>query len=115
MKTKTKTKIKPAPKLKTIITAVRKVEKWNGRPIEKRITFKEKGTFESYYKASTWLDENGYSKGSMARTMPIGLLKGDFNIAKWYNLGNEDIASLDGVLVSNDFREGQAEVILFKK
>lgn len=88
---------------------------WSGRPVEKRITCKEKGTFSSYHEAREWAKENGYSEGSMARTMPIGLMKGDFDISKWYNLSQKDIAGLDGVIISNDFREGQVEIIIFKK
>lgn len=112
---KTKTKNKPVPKPKTIISIIPDVDKWNGRPIEQKLTFKEKGTFDSYHKAKEWLHQNGYSEGSMARNMPIGLLKGNFSIPKWYNMNKDDMTELDGVIVSSDFREGQVEVILFKK
>ena len=88
---------------------------WSGRKIERRISIKEKGTFNSYHKARDWASENGYSEGSMARNMPIGLLKGDYNIAKWYNLDNQDIKELDGVMISDDFREGEVEILIFAK
>ena len=103
--------------IKTVILNEQSEEKklWNGREIESRQTFKVKGTFDSFYKASEWVKDNGYSQGSMARTMPIGLMKGDYDIAKWYNLDKEDIKGLDGVMISNDFREGEVEIIIFKK
>ena len=115
MKT-TKKKAPAQPELKTIIAAAPEIDTWNGRPIEKRIVFDEKGTFDSYNTACRWLEANGYSHGSMARNLPIALLKGkNLSIPKWGYLDKQDIAALDGVLVSDDFREGQAEIIIFKK
>ena len=73
-------------------------------------TFKVKGTFKSYYAASAWLSENGYSEGSMYRGMPIGIMKGDWNIAKWKNLTSSEKKELDGTMTSNDFREGEVTV-----
>lgn len=90
-------------------------EPWNGREVESKITFKEKGTFSSLSKAEGWANNNGYSVGSSARTSPKGLMKGDYDIAKWYNLSEEDIAGLDGVMISNDFREGEVNILIFKK
>ena len=92
------------------------VKPWNGREVETRIVFKKKGTFENYYMAKNWLHENGYSDGSMARDLPIGLLKEEnILIAKWGNLTKEEISELDGVMISDDFREGNVEIIIFKK
>lgn len=90
-----------------------KRELWSGRPVKERKTFYEKGTFNSMYRAKEWLSENGYSYGSTARDLPIGLMKGDFEISKWYNLDDSDIKELDGVMISNDFREGAVELLFF--
>lgn len=86
---------------------------WNGREIKERKTFYVKGTFESLYAAKAYLQKNGYSEGSLARNLPVGLLKGDYNIQKWYNLSDMDIAELDGVMLSADFREGNVELLFF--
>lgn len=86
---------------------------WNKRPIMEKKTFSVSGTFESLYAAQAFLREKGYSAGSLARDLPVGLKKGDYLISKWYNLDKEHILDLDGVMVSNDFREGSVDVILF--
>ena len=76
-------------------------------------TFKVDGTFRSYYAATAWLNENGYSYGSMCMDMPIGIVKGDAIIAKWRNLTKSDIATLDGRITSNDFREGEVTIEIY--
>lgn len=91
-----------------------RTELWSGRKVESRLVFKEEGTFESYYKAIGWLHRNGYSYGSTSVNSPVGIMLGDYNIQKWHNLSVEDIKALHGVMVSDDFREGQVEIILFK-
>ncbi len=75
--------------------------------------FKEEGTFQSYYKACAWLDENGYSYGSMCGDMPIGIMKGDWVIAKWRNLTSKEKKELDGVIESDDFREGSVKITIY--
>ena len=76
-------------------------------------TFKVDGTFRSYYAATAWLSENGYSYGSMCMDMPIGIVKGDAIIAKWRNLTKSDIKTLDGRITSNDFREGEVTIEIY--
>ncbi|MBA6068357.1 hypothetical protein [Pseudomonas mosselii] len=61
-------------------------------------TFDQEGTFQALYAAQNWLRENGYSYGSTCRDQPIGVMKGEWDIAKWRNLSRQDIAGLDGVL-----------------
>jgi hypothetical protein len=77
-------------------------------------SFNVPGTFESYYAAIDWCKENGYSYGSTARNMPVALYKGDFNIAKWYNLSKIEQNTCDGVMLSTDFREGEVTIIIYK-
>lgn len=74
-------------------------------------TFSQTGTFRALYAAQDWLRENGYSYGSTCREMPIGLMKGDYCIAKWKNLTQEGIAALDGVM-QGSLREGPIEIRL---
>lgn len=69
-------------------------------------TFKANGTFQSYYDAVQWLEDNGYSHGSMCGDKPMGIMKGDWSISKWKNLTNKQIKELDGTMTSSDFREG---------
>lgn len=89
-------------------------ETYQGRPIKQKISFDEKGEWKSLRKAKDWLKENGYSFGSLARTMPVGIKKGDCDIAKWYNLYEKEIAELDGVMLfSNRPRDGKVEILLF--
>jgi hypothetical protein len=76
--------------------------------------FKESGTFASYYKACEWLRNNGYSYGSMCSDEPIGILKGEYSIAKWKNLTDKERKALDGIMTSNDFREGEVNIKLTK-
>lgn len=73
-------------------------------------TFTKKGTFQSYYKACKWLQQNGYSYGSMCGKEPIGIVKGDVIIAKWRNLSDKDKLQLDGTMTSSDFREGSVTI-----
>lgn len=91
-----------------------RAELWMGREVESRLVFKEIGTFESYYKAKGWLNDNGYSYGSTSTARTVGIMLGNYGIQKWHNLSADDIRELHGVMVSDDFREGEVEVILFK-
>lgn len=67
--------------------------------------FTQKGDFAAYYAACDWCKKNGVSYGSMQRDDPIGLMRGDYDIAKWRNLSAKDKAELDGVM-TGDKRNG---------
>lgn len=58
--------------------------------------FEANGDFGAYYAACEWLKQNGFSYGSMQRADPMGIMKGDWDIAKWRNLSVKDKKSLDG-------------------
>lgn len=90
-----------------------RIKLWRHRE-KSSMLFNEKGTFNSYHAAKKWLTENGYSYGSMQRDAPIGIVKGDCLIEKWRNIEDFELAELDGVMVSNDFREGAVEIVLFQ-
>ena len=74
-------------------------------------TFTNEGTFKAYYAATKWLKEEGYSYGSMANVNPIGIMKGDWDIAKWYNLSTTDKELLDGT-ITGDMREGPVTITI---
>ncbi len=77
------------------------------------ITFTQEGDFQAYYAACAWCNENGYSHGSMARDMPIGLVKGDWIIAKWRNLSLEERQQLGGTMTCiGSFREGPVHIVI---
>jgi len=74
-------------------------------------TFKANGTFQAYYDACGWLKENGYSYGSMCGHEPIGIMKGNYCIAKWKNLTKQEQKSLDGTM-TGEFREGDVKITI---
>lgn len=77
------------------------------------ITFEQKGEFKAYSAACKWCEENGYSYGSMQRDAPIGILKGDWTIAKWRNLDSSERKALDGTMsCATSFREAPVRIVL---
>lgn len=74
--------------------------------------FKGNGDFKSFYEATSCLNNNGYSYGSMCSPMPIGIMKGDYLIAKWKNLTNSEKAALDGVMETS--RDGNTTIKIFE-
>lgn len=93
---------------------INELTKFHGHEIESVEEISSSGTFASVNKAMQILKLRGYKIGSMSAYQPIGFAKGYDYIAKWYNLNKSDIEKLDGVLVSNDFREGSVSIITFK-
>ena len=67
--------------------------------------FDQQGTWAALHEAQEWLTLNGYSYSSTCSMGPVGILKGDYVIAKWHNLSRKERAELDGTLDGN-FREG---------
>jgi hypothetical protein len=91
----------------------------------KKMTFKKvfpntDGTFSAHSDACSWLEERGLDVGSMQRGYPIGVAR-NADIAKWTNLVvrngggtvvQDDRRLLDGVMLSDDWREGSVVVLL---
>lgn len=89
-------------------------KKYLGREIKEEHSFKINGTFQSLYDAQSWCYKNGYSYGSMSKDEPIALKYGPYDLPqKWKNFDNEEIALIDGVIISNDFREGEVIIFIF--
>ena len=63
------------------------------------------GDFSAFTDACKWLQNNGYSYGSMQGCSPIGVKMGDHDIGKWRNLSAQEIGQLDGRL-TGDPRNG---------
>lgn len=96
------------------------VKKYLGRQVKEEHSFKVDGTFSSMYAANGWCSRNGYTYGSMCKdrnTMqnnPVALRKGRYDLPeKWINFDEEEKESIDGVIVSNDFREGEVKIYIF--
>lgn len=94
---------------------MQKGETYLGREILYTEEFSPAGTFKAYYNAEARLKELGYTVGSMCRTEPIGFADADKYdyVAKWYNMNQTERDTLDGVMVSNDFREGGVTLVFF--
>ena len=87
-----------------------------GRPVARRITFDEVGTFSSYYAASAHVKAEGQTLGSMCGPEPIGFAPADkySYIAKWRNIDPAERGLVHGVIIQQVcFREGPVEVIYF--
>ena len=94
---------------------MQKGETYLGREILHTETFPPAGTFQAFYNAEKRLKELGYTTGSMCRTEPIGFADASVisYVAKWYNIDREDKGKLDGVMESDDFREGGVTIVFF--
>ena len=90
-------------------------EMYLNRPVIWSREYKPAGTFEAIRLAEAFLHELGYKIGSMCLQDPIGFVDEDLYgyVAKWYNISAEDRAKLDGVIISDDFREGGCRIIFF--
>lgn len=88
-------------------------ETFNGRKVLYRESFPAAGTFQAFYNAEARLRDLGYTIGSMCRNEPIGFADDDVYgyVAKWYNIDVSDRLKLDGVMISDDFREGSVDIL----
>lgn len=62
------------------------------------LTFVADGDYKAYKMAQNWCEQSGYSYGSMQADAPTGLLKGNFEIAKWRNMTQKERDALAGIL-----------------
>jgi hypothetical protein len=67
--------------------------------------------FESIQAAEKWCGENGYSVGRKQADAPRGVKKGNWDIQKWRNLSDENIAFLDGQ-INSKWGEEKVELVL---
>jgi hypothetical protein len=93
------------------------MENYLGRDVIKKVNIKVEGTFASVSEAEDQLRKMGYTIGSMCSDEPIGFAcneKYDY-IAKWRNIDPIDKKKVDGVMISNDWREGSVDIIWFSE
>jgi len=72
-------------------------------------TFSQQGDFEAVNAARDWCRENGISYAPLCGDAPVGLLYGDWAIAKWRNLTPTERAQLDGRM-EGEFRNGPVTI-----
>lgn len=83
------------------------------KPSERRITWRHTGEdFSGYNAARAALEGAGFSVGTMQRDNPMGLLFGEYAIAKWRNLSDADRDELHG-FVRGDCRNGPMTAHLY--
>jgi hypothetical protein len=76
-----------------------------------QIDFKRQGTFNALNDAQRWCKEHGISYGSTCARGPQCLLFGDWNIAKWHNLTDDERSQCIGT-ISGDTRNGPVTVYI---
>ena len=84
--------------------------------VQQNFTKKQDRPFDALYQAQSYLNDLGYEYGSLAVTSSpnVAVKKGIYDLPeKWHNLDKKDISSIDGVIRSLDYREGQVTVMLF--
>jgi hypothetical protein len=77
------------------------------------ILFSQIGDFAALNAAQEFAKARGFSVASMQGPAPIGLLLGEFRIAKWRNLTEEERMGLDGWIVAADKRNGPVRIEIF--
>ena len=77
------------------------------------ITFYLKGTFRSYNAAIIWAWDHGYFAGSRDNCGIIALQKNKIH-KKWVGMTIEEKANVDGIIHSENFREGAVTINIYK-
>jgi hypothetical protein len=88
------------------------------KPMALRRTFEHDGEdFSAFYAAMRWVHSLGFDTWTLSGDDPIGIVRTVGGLAgksvsgrKWRNLDEDEIAALDGVLVSDDWRNGDVGV-----
>jgi hypothetical protein len=91
-----------------------KVAEEMGKTVKTFKVFPACGTFGAIDKAREAATAEGYEIGSMCRDEPIALAKGVSYIAKWKNIERSDWGRIEGILLSNDMREGAVAMVIFE-
>jgi len=77
-----------------------------GKTVGATKLFAAAGAFNAVYKAEEYAIDQGYKVGPMCRDMPMVLSKTAGYIAKWCNISMDEYPRIEGLLLSDDFREG---------
>lgn len=90
---------------------------WNGRIVKKEqiINGGPNVEFGALYEATEILHNSGYFIGTLDGDNPIAFsFDSEPYAKKWHNLTIPEKFSLDGVMVSSDFRNGDIKILYFK-
>lgn len=82
-------------------------------PVKATKTFTGKESFDAVNAAREYAKKLGYNIGSMCSDAPIALAKGMDYIAKWYNIDRSEWPRIQGLLLSEDFRDGKVTFVEF--
>ena len=94
------------------IAEAKEIAKRAGKTVGKITPFKGKEDFEAVDIARDSVKKMGLKVGTMCGDEPMGLAPESFRyIAKWKNINSEEYVKLNGVIVSENFRNG-ADVIV---
>lgn len=86
-----------------------------GKTVKEIINFPTiKESFVAFRSAKAKAEELGFNYGSMAHDMPIALGRNCSYIAKWYNIERYEYPRIEGVLLSEDFRDGDVQLVIFE-
>ena len=92
---------------------MKKEEFYLGRKIVHKEKFPCTGIYEGYIAAESRLHELGYEIGHQFKNDPIAFSKNNKKLGKWQNIREDELSQLDGVILSEDFRECSCEVLFF--
>lgn len=88
----------------TSLRAQKDMEATLGKTLVFTARFQSTGDdFSALHAAREWLDQHGISYGSLQGSAPVALARNAF-ISKWRNLRDQDLKSIEGVMVSEGFR-----------
>ena len=94
---------------------IQKYTKLIGKEIENQITITSNKTFGALTTAEELIESRGWSHGRCELDKPIPFIKEkEIYIAKWTNIEPHEYNRIDGILLSNDFREGSVTIIEYK-
>lgn len=85
-----------------------------GKKVRVRQKVVSTGVFTAINAAEEIVEEGGFKPGRLCGDAPVAIAPGDFNyVAKWANISRDEWPKLKGVIVSEDFRNGDAYICYF--
>lgn len=92
---------------------MKKGEFYLGRKIVHKERFPCTGIYEGYLAAESRLHDMGYELGQQFKNDPIAFSRDNKKLGKWQNIREDELSQLDGIILSEDFRECGCDVLFF--
>jgi hypothetical protein len=92
---------------------MKKGEFYLGRKIVHKERFPCTGIYEGYLAAESRLHDMGYELGQQFKNDPIAFSRENKKLGKWQNIREDELSQLDGIILSEDFRECGCDVLFF--